>query len=209
MIAKVKICGLTQSQDVEAAIRYGADYLGFIVEAKSARRLSVREAARLSLPAKGIIPRVAVTVNAGAALISNIVSQMQPDFIQFHGDETPQYVAEVGRDHNVGIIKAVSLSSQTDILAALDYVGFADFILFDAKGPKGGARGGHGVSFDWKLLKNAALPQNWFLAGGLNPDNVTKALRLTAAPILDVSSGVETKSGIKSTHKIAKFMTRL
>ena len=95
MNTRVKICGLTRARDVEAAILHGADMLGFIVEAKSKRRLSVREAARIALPAKGIIPRVAVTVNADDETLSRIMSEMQPDYIQCHGDETPVRLADI------------------------------------------------------------------------------------------------------------------
>ncbi len=206
---QVKICGLTRAEDVEAAIMHGADYLGFIVEAKSQRRLSVMEAARISLPAKGIIPRVAVTVNADASTLDAIITQIQPDFIQFHGDESPAHIAEVSRDYGVGTIKALPVSAPADMSRAMEFAGFADFLLFDAKPPKGeDVRGGHGLAFDWNILRAAALPKTWFLAGGLNPDNVKDALK-TGAPILDVSSGVEVSPGIKNHKLIARLINAI
>jgi len=202
MQTRVKICGLTRPQDVEVAIRYGADYLGFIVEANSKRRLTVAEAARLARPAKGIIPLVAVTVNTDHELMTNIMDEMQPDYIQFHGDESPEHIAAVSRDFEVKTIKALPVSSKADIISAMEYAGFADYLLFDAKPPKGeNVRGGHGLTFDWNTLKGAALPKTWFLAGGLNPDNVQDALT-TGAPILDVGSGVESVPGVKDHSKI-------
>lgn len=199
---KVKICGLTRAEDVEAAIAHGADYLGFIVEAKSKRRLSVSEAARIALPAKDIIPLVAVTVNADDATLRAIVTDMQPDFIQFHGDETPAHLAQVNREFGVGTIKALPIESPEGMTAAIEFSGFADYLLFDAKPPKGEqVRGGHGVAFDWNILRSAALPKTWFLAGGLNPDTIKNALK-TSAPILDVSSGVESTPGVKDHGKI-------
>jgi len=199
---RVKICGLTRPQDVEAAILYGANYLGFIVEAKSKRRLSVDAAAKLSLPAKGIIPRVAVTVNADSETLERIMSEMEPDYIQFHGDETPKHIAEISRSYDVKTIKALPVSSKADIMSAMEYAGFADYLLFDAKPPKGDqVRGGHGVTFDWNILKASALPKTWFLAGGLNPDNVKAALTI-GAPILDVVSGTESAPGVKDHRKI-------
>jgi len=199
---RVKICGLMRPQDIEAAISFGADYLGFIVEAKSRRRLSVAEAARLSLPAKGIIPRVAVTVNADPNQITQIMEQMQPDFIQFHGDETPARIAAISRDFGVGTIKALPVSSAADITSAMEFSGFVDHLLFDARPPKDAdVRGGHGLAFDWNILRGAALPKIWFLAGGLNPENVKDALK-TRAPILDVSSGVESAPGVKDHGKM-------
>jgi len=209
MIPQVKICGLTRPEDVEAAILHGASYLGFIVEAKSKRRLSIAEAARLSLPVKGIIPRVAVTVNADNETLAQIMSDMQPDFIQFHGDESPDHIAQVSRDHDVKTIKALPVSSAADINAAMEFAGFADLILFDAKPPKGNdIRGGHGVNFDWNILKSAALPKTWLLAGGLNSDNVAHALK-TGAPILDVSSGVESAPREKGHQLIAEFINAI
>ena len=203
----VKICGLTRAQDVEAAIEYGADYLGFIVEAKSVRRLTTAQAARLAAPAKGIIPRVAVTVNADDALLSRIMSAMAPDYIQCHGDETPARIAEITKRFKVKTIKAVAIEAQSDMITAEQYAGVADFMLYDAKPPKGETvRGGHGLSFDWNILNRAPLPKIWALAGGLTPENAAEAIKRTNAPILDVSSGVESAAGIKDRLKIKAFM---
>ena len=204
---RVKICGLTRAQDVEAAIECGADYLGFIVEAKSVRRLTTAQAARLAAPAKGIIPRVAVTVNADDALLSRIMSEMAPDYIQCHGDETPARVAEIAKRFKVKTIKAAPIAAQSDMITAEQYAGVADIILYDAKPPKGETmRGGHGLSFDWNILSRAPLPKLWALAGGLTPENAAKAIKRTNAPILDVSSGVESAAGIKDRLKIKAFM---
>jgi len=174
MKPRVKICGLTRPEDVEAAILHGAAYLGFIVEAKSSRRLSVAEAAKLSLPAKASAKTVAVTVNPDDALLRSIAEDMQPD---------------------------------SHMKAAEQYAGVADFILYDAKPPKGEVvRGGHGLSFDWSILTDAPLPKTWALAGGLTPENAAEAVRRTKAPILDVSSGLEASPGIKDAAKIQAFM---
>ena len=207
MNRQVKICGLTREQDVEAAIECGASFLGFIVEAKSARKLSTTKAARLASPAKGIIPRVAVTVNPDDKLLTDIMAQMAPDYIQLHGDESAPRLAEVGKRFNVKTIKAIAVSTPADMVTAEQYAGAADFILYDAKPPKGESiRGGHGLSFDWNILTNAPLPKTWALAGGLTPDNAREAIRRTNAPILDVSSGVESAAGVKDAAKIKAFM---
>ena len=207
MKTKVKICGLTRAQDVEAAIRCGADYLGFIVEAKSARRLSTAQAAQLAMPAKGIIPRVAVTVNADDALLTRIMIEMTPDYIQCHGDETSARVAEIAKRFKVKTIKALAVAAPNDMITAEHYSGVADFVLYDAKPPKNtNVRGGHGLSFDWNILTSAPLPKVWALAGGLTPDNAKQAAAMTNAPILDVSSGVESAAGIKDVLKIQAFM---
>ena len=201
----VKICGLTRPEDVESAIRYGASFLGFIVECPSKRRLSVAQAARLSAPARGIIPRVAVTVNPDDDLIDRILTEMQPDYIQLHGDETPARAAEIAR--KCRLIKAVGIASDDDMKLAETYAGLADFILYDAKPPKNEAiRGGHGIAIDWNIIASAPTPKTFAVAGGLTPENVAAAIAATRASIVDVSSGVEASAGVKDALKIAAFM---
>ena len=205
MQTRVKICGLTRPEDVESAIRYGASFLGFIVECPSKRRLSVAQAARLSAPARGIIPRVAVTVNPDDDLIDRILTEMQPDYIQLHGDETPARAAEIAR--KCRLIKAVGIASDDDMKLGETYAGLADFILYDAKPPKNEAiRGGHGIAIDWNIIASAPTPKTFAVAGGLTPDNVRQAIAATRAPIVDVSSGVEASAGVKDAFKIAAFM---
>ena len=207
MKPRVKICGLTRAGDIETAIRYGASFLGFIVEAKSARKLSVAQAATLSLPAKCCAKTVAVTVNAKDALIEAIAAEMQPDYIQLHGDESVERVAETHRRFGLKTIKAIAVATDKDMKTAEHYAGVADFVLYDAKPPKGETvRGGHGLSFDWNILTAAPLPKKWALAGGLTPENAAEAIRRTNAPILDVSSGVEASPGLKDAAKIQAFM---
>ncbi|MCF6274373.1 MAG: phosphoribosylanthranilate isomerase [Robiginitomaculum sp.] len=206
MNTHVKICGLTRPEDVEAALRYGADMLGFIVEAKSSRRLSVAEAARISRPAIGCAQRVAVTVNADEGLLGRIANQMQPDFLQLHGDESPKWVRKVKALTGLPIIKAVAIRDRTDLEQITAYEAYADYILLDAKAPKGESqRGGHGLSFDWGLLKNFTSKTPLILAGGLNPKNIIAA-KHTGIKIFDVSSGVEAKPGVKDHEKIQAFM---
>ena len=205
MDTQVKICGLTRSEDVSTAIENGASYLGFIVECPSKRRLSVSEAAQISRPAQGIIPRVAVTVNPDDTLVERIISVMQPDYIQLHGDETPARAAEIARKCNV--IKAVGIASDDDMKTSETYAGIAEFLLYDAKPPKDEAvRGGHGIAIDWSIIARAPTPKRFAVAGGLTPKNIKQAIAATRAPIVDVSSGVEASAGVKDALKIAAFM---
>ena len=150
---------------------------------------------------------MAVTVNADDAVIDAIAAQMQPDYIQFHGDESVDRVADIARRFKIKTIKAIAVSTPADMIAAEHYAGVADFILYDAKPPKGeDVRGGHGLSFDWNILTASPLPKTWALAGGLMPENAAEAIARTKAPILDVSSGVEASPGIKDALKIKAFM---
>ena len=151
------------------------------------------EAANLSAPARGIIPRVAVTVNPDDALIDRILAEMQPDYIQLHGDETPTRAAEIAR--KCKLIKAIGIASDDDMKTAETYAGLADFILYDAKPPKDEAvRGGHGIAIDWNIIASAPTPKTFAVAGGLKPENIERAIAATRAPIVDVSSGVEAQS---------------
>ena len=205
MTTRVKICGLTRPEDVASAIENGAAFLGFIVECPSKRRLSVAQASKLAGPAKGLAARVAVTVNPDDDLIDRILAEMQPDYIQLHGDETPARAAEIAK--RCKIIKAVGISSDDDMKAAETYAGVCDFILYDAKPPKDtDVRGGHGVAINWNIIAGAPTPKIFAVAGGLNPGNVARAVAATRAPIFDVSSGVEANPGEKSYKKIAAFM---
>lgn len=206
MQTKIKICGLTRPQDVEAALQHGADMLGFIVEAKSARRLSVEEAAHMARPAFGIANRVAVTVNASKELLERICADMQPDYLQMHGDEDPKWLSVVKGFTGLPIIKALAVRGKADLEHIKTYAGCADYILLDAKAPEGESqRGGHGLSFDWDLLQGFTADIPLILAGGLNPQNIRAAKR-TGINFFDVSSGVEAKPGVKDHDRIQAFM---
>lgn len=204
MKTRVKICGLTRPEDVACAVESGAGFLGFIVECPSKRRLSVAEAAALKTYTKNV-PRVAVTVNPTDDLIDRILTEMKPDYIQLHGDETPARAAEITK--RCKVIKAVGIASDDDMKMSETYAGIAEFLLYDTKPPKGEtARGGHGVAIDWSIISKAPTPKTFAVAGGLRPDNVAQAITVTRAPIVDVSSGVEAAPGVKDHSKIKAFM---
>ncbi len=203
---KVKICGLTRPEDVEAAIAAGADMLGFIIEAESPRRLSVKQATRLSRPAFGCAKTVAVTVNASEDLLERIHGEMWPDYIQMHGNETPRWLRVVMGFTGIPIIKSIPVRKRADLEKAHAYAGCADYILLDAKPPKGTKQaGGHGTGFDWSLLKGFRCQTPLILAGGLSPDKA-EAARTTGLDFFDVSSGVEAAPGVKDHAKIKAFM---
>ncbi len=211
MSTNVKICGLTRAEDVACAVDNGAAFLGFIVECPSKRRLSVSEAAALA-PKTLNAARVAVLVNPNDDLLTRLMAEMSPDYVQLHGDETPLRVAEIVKRFKVKTIKAVGIASDKDMKAAEAYAGVADFILYDAKPPQklngeeDAVRGGHGVSIDWSIIAHAPTPKTFAVAGGLTPHNVAKAIAITRAPIVDVSSGVERAAGVKDASKITAFM---
>jgi phosphoribosylanthranilate isomerase len=203
-MSKVKICGLSTPETMEAALDAGAEFVGLMFYPKSPRNVSLEQAAKLAAIAKGRAQIVAVVVDADDALLTSIMNYAQPDYIQAHGDETPQRIEEIKNKFGVRVIKVIKVKDATDVELTKDFRDVADLIMFDPKAPKDALPGGNGLSFDWNLL-NGKVNQ-FMLAGGLNPENVAQAIRQTQAPIVDVSSGVETSPGIKSAALIAKFI---
>ena len=204
----VKICGLTQASDVQAAARAGAVYGGFVFFEKSPRHLTLDRAAVLAAEAPLGLAKVALTVNAEDAFLDALVSQVPLDMLQLHGRESPARVAEVKARYGLPVMKAVGVADEGDLPALESYFKVADQILVDAKPPKGAALpGGNGLAFDWRLIAGRRWPVPWMLAGGLTPDNVAQAVAMTGARQVDVSSGVESAPGIKDDALIAAFVT--
>jgi len=201
----IKICGLTTPETVEAAIKARAEHLGFNFFPPSPRYLPPRDAAALAARAEGRIARVGLFVDADDAAIAETFAAARLDAIQLHGGETPERAAQVRARFGVPVWKALSVASAADVARADAYAGAADFILFDAKTPKGTLPGGMGLSFDWSLVANWKGPLAWGLAGGLTPDNVAEAIARTGAPLVDTSSGVESAPGVKDEDRIASF----
>ncbi len=204
---KVKICGLSEVRHVAAAVAAGAGYLGFNFFEKSPRYVNIQQARDLAVEVPVGVAKVALTVNAGDAMLDAIVEGVPLDMLQLHGAETVERVAEVRSRYGLPVMKALGVADAGD-LAALDAYGLvADQLLVDAKPPKGAVLpGGNGVAFDWRLIANRRWFAPWMLAGGLTPDNVAEAVRLTGAQQVDVSSGVESAPGVKDSELIAAFV---
>lgn len=206
MTLDIKICGLKTDEAVAAALAGGASHVGFIFFAKSPRNVSVEEAARLRQAATGRATAVAVTVDADDATLDEIVSTMKPDMLQLHGSETPERVAAIKARYGLPVMKAFAIREAADLEKIAPYRGVADRFLFDAKPPKGAELpGGNGVPFDWRLLAALDAGIDYMLSGGLNAGNIAEALRLTRAPGIDISSGVETAPGVKDAGLIKAF----
>lgn len=202
---RIKICGITTADTLEATIAARADYVGFNFYPPSPRHLALREAPALAERAAGRIARVGLFVDAADAPIAEAVAAASLDVLQLHGEETPERAAQLRARFGLPVWKVIPVAGAADIARAAAYREAADFILFDAKTPKGTLPGGMGLSFDWTLLRGdkGALP--WGLAGGLTPDNVAAAIAATGAPLADTSSGVESATGIKDAARIAAF----
>lgn len=202
---RIKICGLTTPDTLDAAIAARADYFGLMFYPPSPRFAVPAVARELGARAAGRIGRVGVYVDADDALLADSIAAAGLDALQFHGSESPARVAQARARFGLPVWKVLSVASAKDVARADAYLGAADLILFDAKTPKGGLQGGMGLKFDWSLLAAWKAPCPWGLAGGLSPDNVAEAVRLTGAPLIDTSSGVESAPGVKDADKIAAF----
>ncbi|MBX7248593.1 MAG: phosphoribosylanthranilate isomerase [Caulobacteraceae bacterium] len=207
MSAAAKICGLSTSEAVAAALAGGAGWLGFVFFPKSPRHVTAETAARLTRPVRGEARTVAVMVDPTDAELDAMIAAWRPDLIQLHGPETPNRVAQIKARTGVGIIKALPVSTAGDIDAASAFSGVADHLMFDARPPSGAdLPGGVGARFDWSLLSGRRFERPWFLAGGLDPWNVADAARAAGAPAVDVSSGVERGPGVKDPALISAFL---
>ena len=204
---RVKICGLRSEADVAAVAAAGAAYAGFVFFPKSPRHLTVEAAGRLALAAPVGLAKVALVVDADDATLDAIVEGVALDMLQLHGHESPDRVAELRARYGLPVMKAVGVADEGDLAAVFDYSTVADQILIDAKPPKGAALpGGNGLAFDWRLVAQRRWLRPWMLAGGLTPENVAEAVRLTNARQVDVSSGVESAPGVKDAARIAAFV---
>ncbi len=212
MAIDVKICGVTTTPALEAAIGGGARYVGFVFYPPSPRHITIAEAEILRRRLNGsATSAVALVVDADDAVLAAITEQVAPDFLQMHGKETPDRVAEVKRRFGLSVIKALPVAEAEDVAAARAYEDVADLLLFDAKAPvvAGGKKplpGGRGEAFDWRLLAAHAWRRPWLLSGGLNCDNLARAVSLTGAQAVDISSGVERTRGLKDPELITQFL---
>ena len=206
MPVTVKICGLTSADAVDATVRAGAAYGGLVFHPKSPRFVALEQARALAERMRGRLKIVALIADMDDAGIDAIVKAVRPDFLQLHGSETVQRTADIRGRFGLPVIKALPVAEAGDLAVAATYEKFADMLMFDAKPPKGADRaGGHGAAFDWQILAGRSFSKPWFLAGGLNPDNVARAVELSGATQVDVSSGVESAPGVKDAAKIAAF----
>ncbi|WP_050603111.1 phosphoribosylanthranilate isomerase [Ruegeria sp. 6PALISEP08] len=204
---RFKICGLTAPDHVRAAVEAGAGYVGFVFFPKSPRHLDVAQAVELTQMVPAGVAKVALVVNATDEELDSIVSVVPLDMLQLHGKETPQRVTEVRDRFGLPVMKAIGVAEAEDLDAIDLYSEAADQLLIDAKPPRGSELpGGNGLSFDWRLLAGRKYWRRpWMLAGGLTPQNVAEAARMTGARQVDVSSGVESAPGVKDAALIREF----
>ena len=207
MSVLVKICGLKTPEALDVALEAGADMVGFVFFPPSPRHVGLAAAAELGRRVGDRARKVALIVDADDVLLKSITDALRPDLLQLHGAETPARVQAIKARFGLPVIKAIAVEARADLAAVKLYDTVADRLLFDARAPREATRpGGLGKPFDWHLLEELDLAVPYMLSGGLDPDNVAAALRITSAPGVDVSSGVERAPGEKDHDKIRAFI---
>ena len=207
MAVLIKICGLTTPAALDAALAAGADMVGFVFFPPSPRNVGYEAARALARQVRGRAQKVALTVDASDEQFHAIIDALMPDMLQLHGKETPDHVVAVRTRFGLPVMKALPIAERADLAPIRLYDKVADRLTFDARAPREATRpGGLGKSFDWRLLESLATGVPFMLSGGLDAGNVAEALRVTRAPGVDVSSGVERAPGEKDPDKIRAFI---
>ena len=203
-MTEVKICGITTEPALEAAVKAGAHYLGFVFHPASPRFVAAEKARLLTNKTPSNLVNVGLFVDPKLSDIEKILESADLDMIQLHGSETPQQVQQIRGAFGLPVMKAIRVAARTDLEPVLTYEKVSDWLLFDAHSDK--APGGTGETFDWSLLQDLRLLKPWMLAGGLNAANVGQALDVLSPRAVDVSSGVEDEPGVKNPQKIKEFI---
>jgi phosphoribosylanthranilate isomerase len=203
----VKICGLSTRETLDAALGAGADRVGFVFFPPSPRHISLEVARDLGRQVGRRATKVALTVDADDATLADIVETLRPDLLQLHGKESVARLRDIRTKFGLPIMKVMAVETAADLNGLPGYAAVAERILFDASAPKEATRpGGLGAVFDWQLLRGLDPKLAFMVSGGLTPDNVAEALRVTRAGGVDVSSGVERSPGIKDSDMIEHFI---
>lgn len=204
---RIKICGLSTPETLEAALAAGADMIGLVFHPRSPRFVTVERAARLAAQARGKAGIVALIVDFDPARAAELVQLVRPDWLQLHGAETPDAVMALKAATGLPAMKALGIADAADLGRVAAYAGSADAILLDARPPKDASYpGGHGRPFDWTLLAGLDPAFRFMLSGGLDPGNVAEAIAIARPGSVDVSSGVESAPGVKDPGRIADFV---
>jgi len=200
---EIKICGLSTPETVDAAIEAGATHIGLVHYEPSPRHVSLDQAAALRRRVPQRVKVVLLLVSMEALPTAQALDAVKPDVVQFHGSETPEWLALIKNNTPLEVWKAIGVRNAESLESSLKWKGAADKVLYDAAA--GALPGGNGLALDWSLLANFRHELPWGLAGGLRPGNVADAIRVTGAPLVDASTGLETSAGVKDVDLIRAF----
>lgn len=199
----IKICGLTTPETIDAAVDAGATHVGLVHFPKSPRHLSISDAAKLRTRVPKEVKVVLLTVNMEPQPTAEALQEVQPDVLQLHGQETPEWLTLIKDNSKLEVWKAVGIKDRVALERAAKFKDSAHRLIYDAAA--GALPGGNGLALDWRLLVGHRHALPWGLAGGLGPSNVADAIRYTGAPLVDASSGLESEPGKKDPAKIRAF----
>ena len=202
---EIKVCGINDQISIDAAINNSVDYIGLVFFEESPRNISISNAKILIRNRPKISKIVALTVNPSDNFLLEIKKNIEPDFIQLHGEEGPNRCKDIREKFNIPIIKGIGIENDMNIKYLIKpYEEICDILILDAPSKK--LPGGNGKKFDWEILKNYKSKKKWMLAGGLNINNITEAIYITKPPAIDISSGLEKDKGTKDPQLIEDFV---
>jgi phosphoribosylanthranilate isomerase len=207
-MTEAKICGVNSPVAAVAAAAGGAAFIGLVFYPPSPRALTADRAAELAALVPARVGRVGLFIDPDDAALRAVLSTVPLTLLQLHGRESPERVKEVKERFGLPVMKAIGVAEPRDLDAAARYLGVADWLLFDARPPRepGALPGGNARPFDWRILAGRSWPIPWMLSGGLTATTLGDAVRVTGARVVDVSSGVEDRPGVKSPDRIRAFL---
>ena len=204
---EIKVCGINDNISMNTALKFKADYVGLVFYPNSPRNVTINLSRELLQSRNKITKIVALTVDANDDFLFEIKRKVKPDYIQLHGDENPNRCMDIKKNLNIPIIKGVNVNNKLNLMrSASEFEGVCDILLLDA--PSEALPGGNGKKFDWNILKDFRSKKKWMLAGGLNIENIEKAIDITRAPAIDISSGLEVIKGVKDSKLIEDFLIK-
>ena len=204
---EIKVCGINDEISMNTALKFKVDYIGLVFYPNSPRNISIKQSMQLLISRNKTTKIVALTVDPEDDFLLEIKNKVKPDFIQLHGNESPKRCEDIKKNLNIPLIKGINVQNKLNLIQlTTDFEDICDMLLLDA--PSENLPGGNGKKFDWNILKDYKSRNKWMLAGGLNIENIKKAIHVTRAPAIDISSGLEIMKGVKDPKLIENFMIK-
>ena len=204
---EIKVCGINDKISMNAALKCKVDYVGLVFYPNSPRNISINLSRKLLKSRNKTTKIVALTVDPNDDFLKEIKKIINPDYIQLHGNENSRRCLDIKHKINIPLIKGINVRNEIDLVRRnREFEDICDILLFDA--PSEALPGGNGKKFDWDILKDFKSKKKWMLAGGLNIENIEKAIDITKAPAIDISSGLEVMKGVKDPRLIENFIVK-